>query len=324
MMDGYLADKERFGNFGWLGHKLEGIAKNQMYNAGIMLDFSQWSNANDNQSLKEQFKFPFDDGFAFWPMVERVFGGQVDSDAQSVGNCVPYSSCLANVDRMAVEILLFGESERPFIPFVPYSYGAGRVYVGNVNWSSHGSLGSWQIAADMRYGLLPVDTPNLPIRHETDIQGSGTTNSAWMKNKEVLDSWQPFAKDLTVGEGTNVESFDQLKVVVCDKKQPATIASNWGFVSKGVDSKYGIVIHGQGGSWAHQMRIRAVFQIKGQWFVNVGNQWGYSYHPPIGEGFAKGGFVIPAELFDKWVKDAECFVRGSINGRVYKPNFSFL
>lgn len=320
----YPADKERYADCGWLGHQLEKVAKNQIYNAGIMIDFRQWSDANDNQTLKEQFNFPFDEGFGFWPITERVYGGQVDSENQSVGNCVPYGACLANVDRIAVELLLFGESERPFIPFVPFSYGAGRVYVGNVNWSSHGSLGSWQIAADMRYGMLPTDTPNLPIRFEGDIQGSANTNSTWMKSKGVLDSWQPFAKALTVGEGSNVESFDQLKIAVCDKKQPATIASDWGFVSKGLDSKYGIVVHGAGGSWAHQMHIRGVFSIKGQWFVNVGNQWGYKYHPLIGEGYAKGGFVIPAELFDRWVKDAECFVRGSINGRTFKPNFSFL
>ena len=309
---------------GWLGHDSERLFRDNLYSLGVMIDFRQWLDAEDDLDFIELFDFPFDEGFAFWPITERVYGRQLDIDAQSVGNCVPYGACLANIDRIATELLVFGEAERAFIPFVPYSYGAGRVYVGNVSWTSDGSLGSWQIAADMRYGMLPIDVPNVPIRHEFDIQGSSSINHQWMRNRSVLDHWSEFARPLTVGEGSNVNSFEELKIAVCQKKQPVTIASNWGFVSAGKDDKYGIVVHRAGGSWAHQMHIRAVFAIKGQWFVFVGNQWGYSAHPVVGAGFARGGFVIPAELFDRWVKDAEVFVRGSINGRTLKPNFSFL
>jgi len=308
------------GNYGWLGHRKERQAKRQHL---TIVDFKQWDLTERVIDLGA-FDFPFDDGFGFWEIVDRVYGKQLPPGPQLVGNCVPYGSCLSNFDRICTELLWFGEAEELFIPFVPYSYGAGRVYVGNVTWSSHGSLGSWQIAADMKYGLLPTDITGVPIRYEDDMQGSANTNSSWMRSKATLDKWLPNAQELTVGDGTEITNFNQLKIAVCDKKQPVTIASNWGFASQGVDNKYGIVIHKRSGSWAHQMHIRGVFEIKGQWFVYVGNQWGEDYHPKVADGFPLGGFVIYAEEFDRWVKEAETFVRGSINGRTYIPDFSFL
>jgi hypothetical protein len=312
------------GDFGWLGFDAERAAKAICYDMGLLVDFKQWSEDEEDIDFVDIFGFPFDAGFAFWPILERVYGKEFPNDNQSVGNCVPYGSCYANVDRIAVELLVNGEAESFFIPFVPYSYGAGRVYIGNVNWPSDGSVGAWQIAADMSCGLLPTDTPGLPIRHEDDMQGSATTNHEWMRSKTILDKWKQYAISLTVGEGSEVKDFEQLKTAVVVKKQPVTIASNWGFVSNGKDAKYGIVTHRKGGSWAHQMHIRAVFSIKGQWFVYVANQWGNDAHPLVGDGFVLGGFVITAELFDTWAKDAEVYVRGSINGRIYKPDFSFI
>lgn len=312
------------GNYGWLGLRKEREAKQQLYNEGVMIDFSQWAKAESDIDLVDLFDMPFDSGFCFWPIVEKVYGKQMPPGPQSVGNCVPYGSCLAIFDRICVELLLDGDSEKLFVPFVPYSYGAGRVYIGNVYWAGDGSTGAWQIKADMKHGLLPCDTPGIPIRYEDDMQGSSSTNDQWKRTKSILDKWEPTAVDLNVGEGSSIGSFDQLKIAVCDKKQSITIASSWGFRSRGVDNKYGIVVHDAGGSWSHQMHIRAVFEIKGQWFVYVGNQWGTNAHPSVGNGFAPGGFVIYAELFDRWVKQAECYVRGSINGRILKPNFSFV
>jgi hypothetical protein len=319
-----ISDKEISGEYGWLGFEKERKAKELNYQLGLMIDFAQWSDVEPDANFVEIFDFPFDDGFAFWPILERVYGKPFPNDPQSVGNCVPYGSCLANLDRIATELLIDGDAEAFFIPFVPFSYGAGRVYVGNVSWSGHGSVGSWQIAADMRYGLLPCDLPDMPIRRADDLQGSAKTNELWMNTKVILDGWKDDAAKLTIGEGSEIASFEQLKIAVVQKKQPVTIASNWGFVTLGKDTKYGIVTHRKGGSWSHQMHIRAVFEIKGQWFVYVGNQWGDDAHPEVAEGFVKGGFVITAELFDTWVKEAECYVRGSINGRMYKPDFAFL
>ena len=315
------------GNYGWLGHRKEKRAKQYLYESGYFVDFSQWSKSEVDLTftiVRQAITFPFDDGFAFWPIVEKVYGKQMPPGPQSVGNCVGYSACLSNFDRICTELLYFGEAESLFVPFVPYSYGAGRVYVGGGQLGgSHGSLGAWQIEADMKYGLLPTDLPSVPIRYEDDMQGSANTNTQWMQSRSILDKWRPQAEDLNVGEGTEISNFDQLKVAVVDKKQPVTIASNWGFASSGLDNKYGIVLHRKSGSWAHQMHIRSVFEIKGQWFIHVGNQWGEDYHPAIANGWPKGGFVIVAELFNQWAPQAEVYVRGSINGRVYTPNFSF-
>ena len=56
------------------------------------------------------------------------------------------------------------------------------------------------------------------------------------------------------------------------------------------------------------MQILAVFQINGQWFVKVGNQWG-DYHK--GEWW----FIITAEVFSKWIRRADCRTIGEIKGR---------
>ena len=312
------------GDYGWVGIRKERQAKQQLVNEGLLIDFSQWAKTESDVDLVDIFDMPFDNGFCFWPIMERVYGKQMSPGPQSVGNCVPYGSCLANFDRMCTELLIDGDSESLFTPFVPYSYGAGRVFIGNVYWNGHGSTGAWQIKADMQHGLLPTDIPGVPIRYDDDMQGSASTNSDWMRNRSTLEKWEPNAIDLTIGVGSSIGSFDQLKTAVVDKKQSITIASSWGFGSKGLDNKYGIVVHRRSGSWSHQMHIRAVFEIKGQWFVYVGNQWGTNAHPKVADGFALGGFVIYAEEFDTWVRQAECYVRGSINGRVFVPNFSFL
>lgn len=312
------------GDYGWLGIRKERQAKSILQDEGTLIDFTQWSDTESDLDLVEIFDMPFDDGFCFWPIVERVYGKQMPPGPQSVGNCVPYGSCLAIFDRICTELLVYGEAEQLFVPFIPYSYGAGRVLVGNVYWNSHGSLGSWQVKADMQHGLLPTDLTGVPIRYEHDMQGSASTNSTWMRSKSIIEDWLPKAEPLNIGAGSSIRNFDELKIAVCDKKQSVTIASSWGFRSKGLDNKYGIVVHSPGGSWAHQMHIRSVFEIKGQWFVYVGNQWGTNYHPKVADGFPLGGFVIFAEVFDRWAKDAEVYVRGSINGRVYQPNFSFV
>jgi len=318
--------------FGWLGHDKEREAYSylkeideqimSMYEDHIptFIDFSQWMEQEQDIILPDiDWKFEFDSGFDFYEAVNRVFGQQIPPGPQSVGNCVPYGSCLSICDRYAVEILEYGESEEFWLPFVPYSYGAGRVYVGKVNWSSDGSLGAWQIEADMRHGILPTDTDGLPRKDSYDMQSTKAVNDEWKRQQGTLDKWKPKAIMYSVGSSTVIKSFEDCKIAICDKKQSVTIASNWGFAPTG--NKDGMVIHKRSGSWAHQMHVRGVFNVNGNWYVHIGNQWGVTYHPSIGRKLPLGGFVIPAELFDTWVKDSECYSRGSIKGRVFVPNF---
>lgn len=254
-----------------------------------------------------QSEFRFDKGWAFWGAVARCNGGkQLPPGPQPNGNCVGASSTLATVDLIAEEIFVCGEAEQFFIPYCPFSYGAGRIYVGGSGGYGDGSNGSWQAKANRDYGYLPLDTPGLGVDLSDPLAWIGTrsANKEFGARRSVLDKWLPEAKPFHLKRFTIIESGDQLWDLVVDYRRPVTIASNQGFTPAGYDSKYGLELYRMGGRWAHQMHIRSVFEIKGQQFVYVGNQWGTNAHRNPGRGFPLGGFVITMETFDRWVRSA--------------------
>ena len=318
--------------FGWLGRDAERRAYDKIRDYDIVMsevdpnhkptfiDFSQWVEEEQDITLPDiDWQFEFDEGFDFYEAVERGVGNQIPPGPQLVGNCVPYGSCLSLCDRYAVELLEFGENETFWYPFIPYSYGAGRVYVGGVHWAGDGSTGAWQIEADKKHGILPSDLEGIPNSGPTDMQSTRSVNDKWKRTDSILNQWKPEAIEYAVGASTHIRNFEQTKIAICDKKQSVTIASSWGFAPAG--NKDGMVIHRRSGSWSHQMHIRGCFAVNNNWYIHVQNQWGNSAHPTIGRKLPPGGFVITAELYDTWAGQAEVYSRGSIKGRIYKPNF---
>lgn len=312
--------------FGWLGHEREkkAFAEVMQRDHPPFVMFDDFV-AKESRPAKDYPTPPgFDGGWEFWTGVEKCYGKQVAPGPQDVGDCVGYSTVLSATDLIAHEVYWEGQNEKFFIPTVLFSYGAGRVYIGGGRLgNSDGSLGSWQIAADTEYGFLPSDLPGLPFKPDEPCEPEGRIVKQWGSQKSILDQWKDKAAPFRLGEGTKIESSDQLKKVVCELHRPVTIASDWGFAKAGLDSATGLVLWRRSGSWGHQMHIRGVIEIKGRWFAYIGNQWGTTFHGDPGKG-PTGGFWVPFEIMDQWVRDAEVYARGLFPGRpADKPDFGW-
>jgi len=268
---------------------------------------------------------PFDKGYAHWLSQQLVYTSDTQRQLilpgpQDIGNCVAYSAALGIALGLSSEIYLDGDPDMALVPYVPWLYGIGRVYVGgNRIGRSDGSLGTWQIEGAMKYGVLWCDEPNLPGPLP---EGSASVGRSWGTSQRILDEYKGRASAYPVGQHTVVKSFEDLWEAVVERQEVFTIASDQGFVDAGVDSRYGIRLWRPGGTWSHQMHGRACFEIKGQRFAEIGNQWGVNYHGSIGNGFPKwGSFVTTAEYFDRWVKKggAFCTTYEVIKSRVISP-----
>lgn len=312
--------------FGWAGIYEEEKAFDHLYQYGdCFVEFDEYTrqqrNYRQDAIVRARSEMPFDNGWCFWHGVNKVYGAQVQPGAQNIGNCVGYSAILSCVDLQAQEILIDGDLENAFVPTVLFSYGAGRVLVngGRSPIRGDGSIGSWQAKADSEFGFLDASLPGLPDAPANEIQEpySAETGRVWGRSATVLREWAPKAKDHTVMHSARLQSADETKKSVTELFRPFTIASSWAFRPKGFDPKYGIMIYtrDRGGRWDHQMHGRAVFEIKGQWFVYIGNQWGLRAHKDVGEGFPRGGFVITIEEYAQWVREAAVYARGGFKGR---------
>lgn len=266
-----------------------------------------------------------EDGWEFWT-AQQAFYPQLARGPQDVGDCVGYSDVLSFVDGICDEVYWLDEVEAPFIPLVWFSYGAGRVYIGqNRLGRSHGSTGAWQIAADVEYGYLPHDAPGLRVKPTERPEPWASEYEPWSWTRSILDQWAPKAAPYKVGAHRRLQTAQDVMEAVTVRHRPLTIASNQGFRKRGFDSRYGITLWDFGGSWAHQMHIRAVVKIKGNWFVYVGNQWGADFHGDPGRG-PRGGFWIAMDsTMEKWAPRAVIYERGKFVGRPpEKPEFSVI
>lgn len=273
-------------------------------------------------------ELPIDSGFMLWAAQNKVF---IDSamrallapGPQDIGNCVAYAAALCIALSLAQEIFLTGDPEAALVPYIPWLYGIGRVYVGGNRIRGDGSLGTWQIEAVHKYGVLWADEPGLPGPLP---EGSASVGRAWGSQKVILDKWKDRAVDYPVGQHTEIKSFDDLWNATVDLQQSWTIASDQGFRDGGVDSRYGIRIWRPSGNWGHQMHGRGCFEIKGQRFAEVGNQWGFKYHKQIHPAFPEfGSFAVAEEDFDRWVKKAFCCTYEGVTSRsIAPPSFNLL
>lgn len=307
---------------GWLGIYEEEKAFDKLFSFGdSFVSYADFKAGIEppEQAVIDACKraMPFDDGWDFFYAVEKCFGTQISPGPQQIGNCVGFSDCLSAVDLQCHECYVKGEPENAFVPYVPFSYGAGRVYIGGGRLGNgDGSLGSWQIDADVQYGYLPADLPGLEVDSSDPAEPrSEQVNRLWGRSREVLDKWKHLAAPHKIDHGVRITNADEAWESLTKLFRPLTIASNWGFKKKGFDSKYGLNIWTRSGSWAHQMHVRGGFEIKGSRFTRIGNQWGANYHGPSGEGFPLGGFVVTWDEFARWIKDAAVYARGGFQGR---------
>jgi hypothetical protein len=303
------------GNFGWTGMTEELRARNAL-DSDVITSIDQVADAYTAMpsQLTELMKryFNFDEGWAFWTAMQIVNGSQVPPGPQNIGNCVAYAAHLVLCDLMAQEIFILGQFEKFFLPFIPWLYGAGRVYEGNNRIRGDGSNGVWQIRAVMNHGVLPSDLPGLP---PGGPQCSSSVGRQWGSSKSVLDRWKEHASPFKIGKTAEINSFEDAKRCVVDLQCPFTQASSLWFKKSHYDSKYGITIYKLGGRAAHQTYCRGIFKIKGEWFAYIGNQWGANYHADPGRGFPRGGFIVTADTYDRFIKNSACYMYQDLEGR---------
>lgn len=135
----------------------------------------------------------------------------------------------------------------------------------------------------------------------------------WGNSNQLLEQFKDQAVKYPLIESDKVTGADYLKTSIGTHFKPANICSNWGFAP---DYKHptwklangeSVWIYKRSGSWAHNMSVIGMVLVNGKWFVIIENSWGMDAH--------KNGswFAIPAELFDSWIRSAECMTVGEID-----------
>ena len=275
----------------------------------------------------------FDAGFAFWPCEKMLYGDPLLLK-QYIGSCVGHSHVGAIASKIAAELTLEGDFEdvsgseaTSYIPHVGYSYGCGRVFVGNGRLRGDGSLCAWQIRATLDYGFLPCDSEvNTKKLQGPYPEGTESETRDFGRSKGLLEQWRPAAEPYEMASSWDVESAEDLYQAIVIQKQPCQICSNWGFAHWG--ERDGMTIYRKRGSWAHSMAICALVCVGGsgeglgnggKWYVWVRNQWGAQAHRVVGRGVPSGGFMITIDEFSSWVRKAHCAAIGEIQGRAIDP-----
>ena len=268
-------------------------------------------------------KLQADDGWGMWCLEEIAF----DSDlgalwAQIIGSCVASSHIMLLGSRSIHEIVLKNDKEETLgdvvkgvdscMPYGPYSYRVGRD-AGGINGNGDGSFCAAQIKGTMKHGYLPCSTDGLSGRFpEPD---SESTYRAWGASNRYVSPFYAAGEKFDLVESVQVNDADEARRLLVEEYKPLQICSGWGFGPSHFDDKYGIWIYKRQGSWAHSMQIIGFMLIKGAWFVVVRNQWGRGAHKDPGRGVPKGCFIIPFELFARWIKDSVTMSIGELQQR---------
>lgn len=259
----------------------------------------------------------FDSGYSFSLVEPLVYGKHLTPGPQNIGNCVGYSHCMLLASKIAHEIFVELQPEQPLtqnepIPYIPYSYGAGRVYIGGNRLGGDGSNCSWQIQASMEHGFLPCDASGIT----GDIpQGSSSTGRQFGRSKSILDQFRPQAIKFDLVDSTRVYTTDDVKKCLTEIYTPIQICSNWGFRPAVYDDNCKVWIYKASGTWSHSMQLIGWIEIKGKTFIQVRNQWGTSAHKDCTPVIPLGGFLIEPETLSRWLKSAYAATIGEIKGK---------
>lgn len=282
-------------------------------------------------AIRKFFKF---DGLGWDFMVaERLLYGltleQTLMILQNIGNCVGASHTALLGSRIAHEVFALGQTEEPLgklllsIPFIPYSYGAGR-WAGNMLGPGDGSYCGAQIKGSMEHGFLPCSTPGLEKyagSGASDLpQGTASAGRLFGRSKAEIQKWTEKATPFDLLEAPKVKNSDDLWEIMVEKHCPVQICSGVMPTFWKNDSKYG-PLYRMSQRASHSTQIVAAFEHAGQRFFVDRNQWGYGAH--YGNpffGIAKGCMVCPMEEFDKWARQGfEALAIGEIQGLQTNP-----
>lgn len=290
-----------------------------------IIDNHNWSRQDDKYVYRKIRSIDIEQYSDYVFNFEVLGDNSYTANGIGVHNCVGASHCELLASKAAHEIYVIGQNEDfygedkvnvdSFVPYIPFSYQAGKMLAGS-NPRSDGSYGNVQQKASLTIGIVPCSTPGLvgPFPQPSASVCRSFTPS-------VIKKYTSIASQYLMLNSRRISSFDDLKQAVVIEKTPCQIASGWGFSSTGVDSKYGVNISIHNRSWAHSMQIIGVLNIKGSWFVLVRNQWGDDAHASIGRKLPPGCFLITSDTADKWLRDAYCFTIGELQLKKIMPVF---
>lgn len=261
--------------------------------------------------------------FGFWlQIIERyVFGEPLNWLAQIIGSCVGSSFMRGATHRTLWESFVLGDPEEIWgtrlvgtnnvAPFAPYGYRAGRK-IGGLN-GGDGSFCSAQIRGAQQYGILPCSANGLVSDAFPEPQ-SASTYRRYGNSNQFLDQFAPAAARHKLLETEKVSNASDAKTLICEHFKPLQICSMWAFRPDHTSPTWrlsdgqSVVIYqrDRSSSWAHAMMVNGIVGVDGRWYAIVQNSWGMRAHRN-GDWFA-----IPLELFDQWLRDAECLSIGDI------------
>lgn len=246
-----------------------------------------------------------------------VYGAVAMWLAQIIGSCVASGFIRAFSFRQLAELVILGQPEdalgktvkgiNTIAPYGPFSYGCGRRR-GNMR-RGDGSYCSIQMESGQKDGVLDCSTPQLHRitgTRDNDLPEPQSSSlyrafGSW----KYLDDLKSYA-DYRILEAHEVDDADQSMKYLNDFK-PHMICSNWGFKAD-YKHKDGFWVYKKSGSWSHNMTIIGYIKdSKGNYFIIVLNSWGDRAH--------KDGeiFVIPIELYQRWLRSASCIAMGDID-----------
>ena len=253
----------------------------------------------------------FDEGFSFRFFFHAIMGRPRDWLAQIAGTCVESGSFRTTVDRGMAEVFLLNDTES--LPgsematvdnlafFSPYSYRAGRREAG-IDGNGDGSLCLPHIRGKMKFGHIKCDVAGLNSDAYPEPQNVSLYRK-WGADNRLMDQFQGGFKLM---ESEPVSSFDSAKTLLTEHFKPMNICSMWAFKSTGKrigsDAAGRGLFHwtrDRGDEWAHNMQvIGALKDASGKWWIDIDNQWKF-YHD------GNTGFLVSADEFDVWGRDAE-------------------
>jgi hypothetical protein len=277
--------------------------------------------------------FKFDSGWDTMVaerMLYKLTPEQTLMVTQNIGNCVGDSHCCLVAGRIAHEVFAIGEAEEPFgfgqlsVPFIAYSYGAGRLVGGMINSRGDGSYCGAQMEGSQEYGYLPCSTPGLNEAYgESSMpQGSAKTGRKFGSSKSEIEKWKGEATKFDLLEAPVCKTVDDAIMMIEEKQIGLQICSGTMPGRPVYDKALDCYVYTGWTPASHSTQIVTSFKQKGRQFFVGRNQWGYGAHkgaPSL--GIPGGCYVFPAENLASWLKRAECIGVGSIQGIPQSPKF---
>jgi hypothetical protein len=276
--------------FGWAGTEKEISALEISYGTTIKgFGKSYMAKADEDPKGKK---------VCLWEHTKKRTGMYLPNIPQELGDCVGASTEMAIEYLQDVETVDFRDLDTNRPIYRPWLYGAGRVYAGKNRIRGDGSLLTWQLEAITKIGVLSEDEPGLPAY-------TTSTGREWGSSKAVLDKWRDKAAGQIIEDHVIIKNFHEAAVAINIYKRPLLIASDQGFrmelkVDRGANKSWFV----PSGTWMHQMHGPGCDYTTHP-SIYIGNQWGVNAHPGQLDGPDGGGW-IPAEVFDRWLRKADC------------------